>query len=185
MEAALRCLAPISGSLVSLTGGEPLLQLDAAIELADLVRDLEASVYLETHGLAVEALERIVDRVDVVAMDWKLASDVRPVKRTGALVQGFDDRHEAFVSLARQRACDVFVKVVITPNTRVEELQEVCRRLARSAPDVILVLQPVTPVGDVRSTPSAAELLEHLRRCERTHRDVRLIPQTHKVYGAL
>ena len=184
VEVAIAGLGPAPGSFVSLTGGEPLLQADAVAELAELIRTLGLRVYLETHGLAVEALERVLDRIDVVAMDWKLASDVRRAKGAGGATSDFDDLHQAFVSLARRR-CDVFVKVVVTPRTRVRELDEVCRRLAKSAPDAVLVLQPVTPTGGVERAPSAAELLAHLRRCEGLYPDVRLIPQTHRMYGAL
>jgi organic radical activating enzyme len=65
------------GDLVSLTGGEPLLQPDAVRELARELTQRGQRVYLETHGLATAALERVVEYCDVVSMDWKLASDVR------------------------------------------------------------------------------------------------------------
>jgi pyruvate-formate lyase-activating enzyme len=182
--AALDALAPVPGSFVSLTGGEPLLQPESVQALAVLVRNRGLGVYLETHGLASGALERVVDELDVVSMDWKLASDVRWADPARSGESGFDARHEEFLGLAYSRA-EVFVKVVVTCKTRPEELDEVCHRVARVAPGAALILQPVTPFGRVRETPSAAELLAALRRCEAIHRDTRLIPQTHRIYGAL
>ena len=52
-------------------------------------------------------------------------------------------------------------------------------------PAVPLVLQPVTPMGGVKAAPEARALLETLWRCEAQLQDVRLIPQTHRMYGAL
>ena len=57
--------------------------------------------------------------------------------------------------------------------------------LAELAPEAPLILQPVTPFGGIDATPSARTLLETLWACERIHADVRLIPQTHRFYGAL
>jgi len=184
VEVALDALAPRPGSLLSLTGGEPLLQPTTVAELARLARRRGLRSYLETHGLATRALEQVLDEIDVVSMDWKLASDVRPARGAAYAAAEFHDLHEAFVGLAAGR-CEVFVKVVVTPNTRPEELDEVCRRLQVRAPQVTLVLQPVTPIGRIREPPGAAELLSMLRRCEALHQDVRLIPQTHRAYGAL
>src|SRR5262249_14623512 len=62
---------------VSLTGGEPLLQPDVVRALAESLRGRGPRIHLETHGLATAALASVVDAIDLVAMDWKLASDVR------------------------------------------------------------------------------------------------------------
>lgn len=168
------------GSFVSLTGGEPLLQPDAVAFLARLAREGGRLAYLETHGLAVEALEKVVEEIDVVSMDWKLESDVRRASGSAP----FAPEHARFLALAR-KAPGVVVKVVVTPRTTDPELDEVARAMAEIAPDVPLVLQPVTPMGPIRATPSAEQLLAWQRACSRRLRDVRIIPQTHRAYGAL
>jgi len=77
-------------------------------------RALGPRVLLETHGLATEALERVIERIDVVSMDWKLASDVR---RAGTRRRDprpdFHAEHERFLRVAR-RAPEVVVKIVVT-----------------------------------------------------------------------
>lgn len=184
VEAALEALAPHPGGLVSFTGGEPLLQVDAVLALADRVRRRGLQVYLETHGLAVEGLARVAGHVDVIAMDWKLASAVRPAFHAGSgSGVSFHERHEGFLRLARD-SCEVFVKVVVAPSTREAELDEVCRRMAACAPEVPLVLQPVTPAAGVLQAPAPELLLTWLRRCQAQLADVRMIPQTHRVVGA-
>jgi 7-carboxy-7-deazaguanine synthase len=182
--AAIDALRPSPASDVSLTGGEPLLQPDDVAALAGGIRERGMRVYLETHGLAVAALERVVDTVDFVSMDWKLESDVRWADKSRRGTPGFGELHERFLRTARAGA-EVYVKVVVTPNTRPEEIDALCARIAAVDPAVPLVLQPVTPMGGVKTAPEARAMLETLWRCEARLPDVRLIPQTHRSYGAL
>jgi hypothetical protein len=57
--------------------------------------------------------------------------------------------------------------------------------MAEISPEVPLVLQPVTPTRRAPERPGAERLLSLTTRLERRLRDVRLIPQTHPIYGAL
>ncbi len=187
LETVLRAVDELDGrahQFASLTGGEPLLQADAVAAIAGELRARGLQVYLETHGLAVEALERVIDVVDVVSMDWKLVSDVRRASDPkGAPAAEFHDEHVRFLELARC-ATDVFVKLVVTTATRDDEIDEVCARIAACDRAVPLVLQPVTPFGPVREAPNARRMLALVARASRKLHDVRLIPQTHRIYGA-
>lgn len=178
-------LATQPSTWISLTGGEPLLQPVALEAIVDQLASRGRKVYLETHGLHGQALERVVDRIDLVSMDWKLASDVRwaPGIESPAGA-GFDDAHERFLRIALA-AKSVYVKVVVTPSTRDEELDAMLDRIAEVSPRVPLVLQPVTPTGGVKAAPDADQLLAWLARAEARLPDVRLIPQTHPIYGVL
>lgn len=183
LEAA-RALDVPAHAFVSLTGGEPLLQPDAVGALARALRPLGPRIHLETHGLAVAALEQVVDAVDVVAMDWKLTSDVRRADDPrGGAVAPFDATHAAFLRVAR-RAPEVVVKVVVTSATRDAELDTMVRTVVGIDPATPLVVQPVTPFGAVREGASAERLLGIVARLSQDLATVRLIPQTHKSYGA-
>jgi organic radical activating enzyme len=185
VDEALAVLAPVGRGFVSLTGGEPLLQPEGVRAVAALARQRGLRSYLETHGLAVEALRAVLGEIDVVSMDWKLASDVvRAVPETASGDEDFHRIHAGFLALAAS-AAEVYVKVVVTPATREEELDALCEVIAEIAPDSPLVLQPVTPFGRVRERPSAERVLAWQRRCARQLRDVRVIPQTHRAYDAL
>jgi len=178
LEAA-RGLEVAAHRFVSLTGGEPLLQPDALRALAPALRALGPRVYLETHGLAVEALESVVEHVDVVSMDWKLASDVR---RESGEPGPFHDIHQRFLRVAR-RAPEVVVKLVVTPASDDEELEEAWSRIAAVDAGLPVILQPVTPFARVRQRPAAARMLELAARASRMLDDVRVIPQTHPLLG--
>lgn len=185
-DQAVLGLAPRASELVSITGGEPLLQPDVVEAMAARLHHRGLTVYLESHGLAVAALEQVVASIDIVSMDWKLSSDVRRAGQGRDDPLGdFDDAHEAFLETAVRAAAEVYVKVVLTSNTRDDELDELCRRIARVAPDTPLVLQPVTPMGRIKEATPARQLLASVRRCNERLADVRLIPQTHCLYGAL
>jgi 7-carboxy-7-deazaguanine synthase len=170
---------------VSLTGGEPLLQPEAAAAIARALRARGPHIHLETHGLASTALPVVLPHVDVVSMDWKLASDVRRASdpKSGPC-SSFAPEHAAFLALAKA-APRVVVKIVVTPASGDAEIDEACAAIAEVAPDATLVLQPVTPHAAVRERPTAARMLALSARAEARVRDVRVIPQTHPIYGVL
>ena len=178
-------LAPTPRTWISLTGGEPLLQPAAVERLARMLSAKGRRIYLETHGLHADALARCVDVIDLVSMDWKLASDVQPgpgVPRPEGL--DFHDTHQRFLRVAREAGA-VYVKAVLTPSTRDDEIDAMIDRIEAVSPEVPLVLQPVTPTAGVDAMPSAERLLALHARAEARLPDVRLIPQTHPIYGVL
>ncbi|MFT5443238.1 MAG: 7-carboxy-7-deazaguanine synthase [Myxococcota bacterium] len=183
VEAALARLNSPSYRFVSVTGGEPLLQADAVVAIGESIAGTGPRLLLETHGLAVEGMRRAAPAVDVVSMDWKLAKDVRRAE-VSADDPDFDTQHEAFLAAALEH-CEVYVKVVVTVETDADELEQVAGRIHAIAPDVPLILQPVTPMAKVLNSPGADLMLPLMRACESKLRDVRVIPQTHRVYQAL
>jgi organic radical activating enzyme len=185
--AAAEALEVEAHRFVALTGGEPLLQPAVVAALATALRGRGPRILLETHGLAAEALESVIDGIDVVSMDWKLASDVRREGEPAAVLaepgRDFHEVHARFLATAL-RAPEVYVKLVVTTASRDEEVLAACERVAVLAPGVVVVLQPVTPFGPVHERPSAERMLDLQRRASRRLADVRVIPQTHPIYGA-
>ena len=178
-------LAPRRATWISLTGGEPLLQPEAVSAVVDELVAADRPIYLETHGLHSEALSKVAEKIDLVSMDWKLASDVRWAPgQTPMPGRDFHDAHEAFLRVAL-RAGGVYVKVVVTPSTRDEELDAMLDRIVSVSSEIPLVLQPVTPTGGVKAMPEGARLFGWVERAEKRLADVRLIPQTHPIYGVL
>jgi len=158
---------------VSVTGGEPLAQSG---RLADLLELLDGKrVHLETNGTLVAGLRRVIDRVDEVSMDIKLASvDGQHVDR---------ETQRRFLELAATR--DVAVKIVIGRDTERSELTEAVAMVATTAPRAAVFLQPVTPFGTVTAAPTPEQVLEWQEVALSLHPDVRVVPQTHKLIGQL
>lgn len=182
VEAAKR-LDVAHHAFVSLTGGEPLLQADAVRAIALALRSLGPRILLETHGANPNALAAVIDAIDVVSMDWKLATDVRRASDPArGAVAGFEAEHERFLEIAR-RAPETVVKVVVTPSSTEAEIDAAIDGVARVHPAACFVLQPVTPRGSVKERVSASRLLAIAARASQTLREVRVIPQTHPMMG--
>jgi organic radical activating enzyme len=181
--AAAEALAALRHRQVSFTGGEPLLQPDAIAAVASALHGRGPQLLLETHGLLADALARVVAWLDVVSMDWKLASDVR---REGvpasAPREEFHAAHERFLAVAKA-APQTVVKLVVTPATQDAEIDEALARVARTHPRACFVLQPVTPAGTSRERVASERMLALGRRAEERLADVRVMPQLHPVMG--
>ncbi|MBM4041236.1 MAG: 7-carboxy-7-deazaguanine synthase QueE [Planctomycetes bacterium] len=157
---------------VSLTGGEPLLHADFIAALCPLLAKHGLPAYLETNGTLPEALERVHEGVQHVAMDIKLES------ATGQPTPW--EAHYRFLGLALKRS--VQVKVVVTADTTEEELGRVAELVGTQAAQAPVVLQPVTPVRGIQP-PAPSQLLAFQALLKRRLRDVRVIPQVHRLMG--
>jgi len=170
LDAALVRLDAAAGPhrAVSVTGGEPLLFTAFLKPLLGRWRERGWPVLLETGGHRPDELEEVLDDVDVVMADVKIASSA------GAAT---DPQTAArFVRLAARRECAI--KVVVSAATTEAESIAVARLVAEHAPRVPLVLQPVT--GSRFGPPRGEHLLALQRAALREHPDTRVIPQAHK-----
>ena len=158
---------------ISITGGEPLLQPQIFSALKNL-KDFGVKIFLETNGTLPEVFANIVPNIDIVAMDFKLPS----------ATQGkcYWDLHEQFLRIAAQK--EVFVKVVLDAATTEEEIAKTVGMIAGVDRQIPLIYQPVSPHGMIEPVSPERVLLWQeysLRRLK----DVRVIPQTHKIMGQL
>jgi organic radical activating enzyme len=176
LDATARLHAPGLHKMVTLTGGEPLLQDRFLARFLPALRArVPLPVYCETHGLAPDALARLIDHVDLVAMDVKLPSATGEPARF--------DEHRAFLAIARRRAH--FVKMVVGPATPREELLAACDLVAEVDPATPVVLQPATPYGAIKRAPAPGLMLALQAAAATRLSDVRVIPQTHVYMGQL
>ncbi|MAG56007.1 MAG: hypothetical protein CMJ83_06930 [Planctomycetes bacterium] len=155
---------------MSLTGGEPLLHPWTCDRLGAVARARGVPVLLETDGNLPDAFAGIRDVIDIVSLDWKLAS------ATGEPTQ--TDAHVRMLELAR--GLETIVKMVFTADTTFDEVRDAAEIVARIDP-VTIVLQPCTPFGRVTRAPSVAQGLGFLRRLAGGASPVRLLPQVHRL----
>ena len=155
--------AEIPTQAVSFTGGEPLLQWQFIKEISRLI---DIKILLETNGTLPAALEKVIDAVDIISMDIKLPAV-------------YFEQHREFLKIARAK--DLYVKIVVTAETSPEEFDAAIDLLA---PEDLLILQPVTPVRNVRPI-QARKILELQARASRKLKSVRVIPQTHRMLKIL
>ena len=163
---------------VSLTGGEPLLWWEFLRGWLPSLKGLGQSTYLETNGTLPDALEKVLPWIDIVAMDIKPPTATRD--------RSVWESHEAFLRRAvggvRHRP-EVFVKIVVTRETSEEELERSFRLVAQVDSQIPVVLQPVTPWGPVKESPTPQQLDRWRQMACRSLSDVRVIPQVHRILG--
>lgn len=148
---------------VSLTGGEPLLELDFLLEFLPLINK---KIYLETNGILVDNLKQIIDKIDIVSMDIKLPSctlgnDLFPL-------------HEEFIKTAIQK--ETFVKIVFDENITTDEIIK-CTSLGAKY-NLPLILQPKM---DGENLNLKIEFINKIfYKFIENYSNTRLIPQVHK-----
>lgn len=118
---------------ISLTGGEPLQQTSFLQELLPRLKQAKKTIYLETNGVFYKEAEKLINYIDIVAMDFKLPSSTD--------MPDFWREHREFLRLVREK--EVFVKAVITPATHIVDIAIALAIIKEIRPHTLLVLQPV------------------------------------------
>lgn len=159
---------------VSVTGGEPLLSAEILSTWLPQMRKL-IPIHLETNGTMYLALQQVIQHVDFISMDMKLPS-------TSGCTEQLWDLHRMFLQTAHKR--NVSVKIVVGDETDGKEICQVCDIMASVDRGIPLFLQPITlPDGGIGIT--AAHILRLQELAASLLPDVRVIPQMHKLLGAL
>lgn len=155
---------------ISFTGGEPLLQVDFLREMLELTKQEGYKNYLETNGTLAGELEKVIDYLDIVAMDLKLPSSTE----MGSL-WGF---HNRFLKVAAKK--EVFLKTIICESTAEEDLIEALWLIRQFNQHLILVLQP----NSYEDNGLMKEKIENFRYIgERADITTCVIPQVHRIIG--
>jgi organic radical activating enzyme len=159
---------------ISLTGGEPLLQVDfLKVFIPEIKSKSKLPIYLETNGVLPDHLNEVIELVDIIAMDMKLPS------ATG--LSPYWKEHKRFLEVAYLK--EVFVKIVVAKGSNVKEIDEAAAVIAGVDENIPLILQPVTPHGPIKHRPSTEEIFAFHTAAKRKLKNVRVIPQTHKLLG--
>jgi len=166
----IRANGPTAIHSISITGGEPLLYPEFVAALGATLQPLQLPIMLETNGQRPRDLERVLRFIDWVAADYKLDSAM------GRPLDG-DARAEFLHVAQRKRA---FVKIVLTDAATDEELAEVFALIASVDAGCPVFLQPVTPIAGARP-PRGIDLMRFQALATRSLRDVRIMPQIHKL----
>jgi 7-carboxy-7-deazaguanine synthase len=156
-------------NVVTITGGEPLVQADFVELLLGELKTAGLLTHLETNGTLFRELAGVVRHIDVVAMDMKLPS-----------AAGSDDcwdEHERFLEIAS--GTELFVKVVVSAATTEGEIRRCSDLISFVDRYIPLVIQPVTGA----QTPSGELLMKLQDVASEKLADARVIPQCHKALG--
>jgi organic radical activating enzyme len=152
---------------VSITGGEPLLQTDFLKIFCQALHREGKRIYLDTNGTLPDALQEIIQDMDIIAMDIKLPSSTQQ--------KAFWPEHEEFLKIAAQK--QVFVKAVVSLNTQPEDVLKAAQLVAAVDPEILFILQP--NYLDMKKG-IIEECLRYQKSCAKILKDARILPQVHK-----
>ena len=165
---------------VNFTGGEPLAQDAAVFELANYVRGLGLSTYLESACHDSVRFKKLLPVIDFCKIEFKLSD-----------AQAVGEKHQAGL-IANEIACleaacaerkAVYIKIVVTRSSSLAEFQDLVRRIfgaIRSEQLAGFIIQPSSTVD----APSLGHLFKFYDAVYPYFSQVRIIPQLHKILGA-
>ncbi|MCD1294110.1 Organic radical activating enzyme [Methanocella sp. CWC-04] len=161
---------------VSLTGGEPLLY-------ARFIKELKYSrypLYLESNMTLPEGAKEIKDIIKYVAGDFKLKTHC---DFKGQYEKVFNDTARSFSILRKSSFRDCFCKMIITKDDEKENMLHALDQIKGCLST--LILQPVTPAEKISEPVPVKKVMEFQEAAMDVIEDVRVIPQTHKMWGCL
>lgn len=170
VETVVAACERLGAKNISITGGEPLLQINYLAELTSRLSEKDFIIHLETNGTLHRELSQVINVIDVIAMDIKLPSS------SG---QECWDDHAQFLSAASKG--NVFVKAVVSADTPIGEISRCAQIISNVDCKIPLIIQPVSGGENIpgqlmmKLQEAALALIE----------DVRVIPQCHKFLGML
>ena len=157
-------------SVVSITGGEPLMQSDFLKEILPSLREKNLKIYLETNGTLDDKLLDVLELVDIISMDFKLPSS------TG--IESLWQEHTRFLKVAVEK--ELFVKSVITPQTSMSDIKTAAYIVSELNEDIPFILQPVSYNNKIKNIELLPVFFQEVKE---TLNNVRVIPQVHKIMG--
>lgn len=142
---------------ISFTGGEPLLQINALLEIAEKLSK-SYKLYLETSGSMPENAEKAAKYFTYACVDIKDRGATK-LKNWREIFK----RELKTIKILKKNKVKVFAKVVISKNSNVEDMKTYARELKKL--DVALAIQVAMPLNIteeelLRFSEAAAEHLE-------------------------
>lgn len=130
-----------STNIVSLTGGEPLLQFTFLKQLLSELKKHKYKIYLETNGTLFENFKILKNNIDIVSMDIKLPSCCK---------KNLFKKHQKFLKICKYSKKEFFVKLVLTQLTTDNEVKKSVELVQKTDKKIKFVFQIVSPVKNVR-----------------------------------
>jgi 7-carboxy-7-deazaguanine synthase len=165
---------------INFTGGEPLVQYEAVIELARFVRQKGLRVYLESACYDAAKFARVLPYIDICKVEIKLKDSkiVNERQHDNLLKNELD-----CLRYAVKRCKTTYIKVVITNSANLKEFKDIVHEVFRIVrpPDLAgFIIQPSHIVDE----PSLDMLFRFYDVVYPLYDQVRIVPQLHKIIGA-
>lgn len=165
---------------VNFTGGEPLVQHEAVIELAKFVREKGIRTYLESACYDSARFAKVLPYIDICKIEFKLRdSKVVDEKNYPTLLKNELECFRMAVEVGKKP----YIKVVVTNSSSLIEFESLIKNVsavARPADIAGFIIQPSHKVDE----PVLDRLFAFYDAVYPYYDQVRVIPQLHKIIGA-
>jgi organic radical activating enzyme len=164
---------------VNFTGGEPLAQHEAVIELARFVRERSIRTYLESACYDSARFAKVLPYIDICKVEFKLAdAEAVDSKNHANLVRNELD----CLKLAIESRKITYIKVVVTSSSSLKEFQDLVHAIfGMTKPGDIagFIIQPSSKIRE----PTLENLFGFYDSVYPYYNEVRIVPQMHKAIG--
>ncbi|MDP9490134.1 MAG: 7-carboxy-7-deazaguanine synthase QueE [Thermoproteota archaeon] len=166
---------------VNFTGGEPLLQTDAVIKLADFIKkQTNLKTYIESSCFDSELFSKVLPYIDICKIEFK-TDDSKVVE--DEVYDNLLFNEIKCLELAVESNKTTYIKIVVTNSTNLESFKILVYNISKKIkPSDILgfIIQPSHGVDQ----PTVNKLLDTYDIVQPMFPEVRIIPQLHKEIGA-
>jgi 7-carboxy-7-deazaguanine synthase len=165
---------------INFTGGEPLVQYEAVIELAKFVRQKGLRVYLESSCYDAMRFANVLPYIDICKVELKLRdSKIVDEKQYSNLLKN----EQECLRQAIDNCKTTYIKVVVTNSSNLEEFKDIVLevfKIAKPSKLAGFIIQPSYRIDE----PTLDVLFGFYDIVYPTYDQVRIIPQLHKIIGA-
>ena len=165
---------------INFTGGEPLVQYEAVIELAKFVRQKGLRVYLESSCYDAGRFAKVLPYIDICKVELKLRDSkiVNEKQYCNLLKNELECLRQAV------RNCKTtYIKVVVTNSSNLKEFKDIVQEvftIAKPSELAGFIIQPSYRVDE----PTLDVLFGFYDAVYPMYDQVRVVPQLHKIIGA-
>ncbi|MDQ3948626.1 MAG: 7-carboxy-7-deazaguanine synthase QueE [Thermoproteota archaeon] len=165
---------------INFTGGEPLVQYEAVLELAKFVRQKGLRVYLESSCYDAVRFSKVLPYIDICKIEIKLRdSKIVNEKQYYNLLKNELECLRQSVNSSKTS----YIKVVVTNSSSLKEFKDIVHevfRIAKPSELAGFIIQPSYRVDE----PTLDVLFGFYDAVYPMYDQVRIVPQLHKIIGA-
>ena len=165
---------------INFTGGEPLVQHEAVIELAKFVRQKGLRVYLESSCYDSVRFAKVLPYIDICKVELKLRdSKIVNEKQYSNLLKNEQECLRQAINSCKT----TYIKVVVTNSSNLEEFKDIVVevfKIAKPSELAGFIIQPSYRIDE----PTLDVLFGFYDTVYPMYDQVRVVPQLHKIIGA-